>query len=55
MIADEIVDEPPYEIKGSVTPFVGIIPILLEICIMDWKANKKANPEIDNIENKLLL
>ena len=47
VIAMEIADEPPYEINGSVIPFVGTIPRFTAIFIPICKQISEIRPIIE--------
>ena len=46
-IAQDKNEEPPYEINGSVIPFVGKIFKVDDILIIVWKIRRWAKPEIE--------
>ena len=54
VIADANIDDPPYDKKGNVIPFVGIRSVLLAICINDWKPIWKAKPLTESMKKRLL-
>ena len=53
-IAVAIIEEPPYEMNGSVIPLVGIRCNVDAMLIIDCKPKDIARPEADKIINKLL-
>ena len=52
VIAMEIADEPPYEINGSVIPFVGTIPRFTAIFIPICKQISEIRPIVEIFANK---
>ena len=54
VMAEANIDDPPYDKKGNVIPFVGIRSVLLAICIKDWNPNWKAKPLTESIKKRLL-
>ena len=54
----EIIEDPPYETRGSVRPTTGNIPITIDMLIIDTKKNWKqyhTNDYFKLFEEKLLV
>ena len=50
----EMNDDPPYEIKGKVIPFVGISPSVVNKFIITCINKNPVSPAIDNIINSFV-
>ncbi len=54
MIALDKKEDPPYDMKGRVIPFVGNKFILVEIFIIVWKIKILPKPKVELRTKKLL-